>query len=265
MADEGRFIELEVEVAGTPEEVWRAIATGPGITSWYVPHIVEEREGGSAMASFGPGPEMQIPGRVAAWEPPHRVVFDGGEGVEGLAFEWLVEARSGGTCIVRLVNTGFGSGEEWDAQYDGLSNGWLLFLLNLKLHLGHFSGETATPMLPTATWAGNREHTWDKLTRELGISPTPAIGDRVQTIGSAPRLAGTVVDIAPWRMALLVDEPAQGTAILAVEGTGDQMGVSIWSYLYGAEGKTAAALDEARWQQWLTERATAPAPTHERS
>ena len=68
---------------GTPEEVWQAIATGPGISSWYVPHTVEEREGGAATASFGPGPEMTVPGRVAAWEPPRRIVFDGGEGVGG--------------------------------------------------------------------------------------------------------------------------------------------------------------------------------------
>jgi uncharacterized protein YndB with AHSA1/START domain len=75
MSESERSIELEVVVQGTPEEVWRAIATGPGISSWYVPHVVEEREGGTAIASFGDAPEMQIPGRVAAWEPPrpHRV------------------------------------------------------------------------------------------------------------------------------------------------------------------------------------------------
>ena len=62
---ERREIRLELEVPGTIEEVWDAIATGPGITSWYVPHTVEERQGGAATASFGPGPEMQVPGRVA--------------------------------------------------------------------------------------------------------------------------------------------------------------------------------------------------------
>ena len=92
-----RSIDLEVEVPGTPDEVWRAVATGPGISSWYVPHTVEERAGGAAMASFGPGPEMQIPGRVAVWEPPRRICFDGGEGVDGLAFEWTVEPRGDGS------------------------------------------------------------------------------------------------------------------------------------------------------------------------
>ena len=122
MSDD-RSIELEIEVPGTPEEVWRAIATGPGISSWYLPHTVEERQGGAANVSFGAAPEMQVAGRVAAWEPPHRVVFDGGDSDAGLAFEWLVEARDGGRCVVRLVNSGFGSGDEWDAQYDGMAEG----------------------------------------------------------------------------------------------------------------------------------------------
>ena len=264
MDDEDRSIELEIEVVGTPEEVWRAIATGPGISSWYVPHTVEEREGGAAMASFGPGPEMQIPGRVAAWEPPRRVVFDGGEGAGGLAFEWLVEARDGGTCVVRLVNSGFGSGDDWDGQYDGMTDGWRLFLLNLKLHLEHFRGQTATALLPTATWAGPREEAWAALTDQLGIPAAPVVGDRIQTSADdAPTLAGTVVDVASWRLALLVDQPAPGTAILAVEGTGDQVSVSIWSYLYGADGAAAAKRDEPRWAKWLSDRALPIAKDHD--
>ena len=32
-----RAIRLEVDVPGTPEEVWATVATGAGITSWFVP------------------------------------------------------------------------------------------------------------------------------------------------------------------------------------------------------------------------------------
>ena len=260
MDDDRRTLEAEVEVPGTPEEVWRAIATGPGISSWYVPHTVEEREGGAAVASFGPGPEMQVPGRVAAWEPPRRVVFDGGEGGEGLAFEWLVEARDGGTCVVRLVNTGFGSGGEWDDQYDGMVQGWQLFLLNLRLHLQHFAGRTATAGLPVATWAGPRDQAWARLTDALGIPAAPAVGERIAVAGpGAPALAGTVADAASWRLALVVDEPAPGTAMVAVEGEGDQVNVSVWSYLYGDEGAAAAQRDEPAWGRWLGERGLSPA------
>ena len=40
-----RSVQVEVEVPGTPEEVWQAIATGPGISSWFVPTAFEERDG----------------------------------------------------------------------------------------------------------------------------------------------------------------------------------------------------------------------------
>ena len=33
------------EVPGTPDEVWQAIATGPGISSWFVPTKFEDRDG----------------------------------------------------------------------------------------------------------------------------------------------------------------------------------------------------------------------------
>jgi len=251
---EDRSIELEVEVVGSPEDVWRAIATGPGISSWYVPHGVEEREGGAMIAAFGPGSDMQVAGRVAIWDPPHRLLFDGGEGVDGMAFEWLVEARDGGTCIVRLVNTGFGSGEEWDAQYDGMSDGWRLFLLNLRLHLEHFGGLTATAMLPSAVWTVPLDEAWASLTNALGLSPEPAVGERVEVVSAAgaPPLAGTVVDAQLRRIVLLLDEPAPGTAFITVEGRGDQVEVSIWSYLYGGDSAAFSERDDPRWRQWLT-------------
>ena len=50
-----RSVQVEVEVPGTPEEVWQAIATGPGISSWFVPTRSEERQGGEIMSNFGPG------------------------------------------------------------------------------------------------------------------------------------------------------------------------------------------------------------------
>ena len=261
MSDVGRSIDLEIEVPGRPEVVWRAVATGPGISSWYVPHTVEERAGGVGTASFGPAPEMQVSGRVVVWEPPRRVVFDGGEGVGGLTFEWTVAPAGEGVCVVRLVNGGFGSGGEYDAQYDAMTEGWRLFMSNLRLHLEHFAGRTATAMLPVAMWAGPREAAWAALLGGLGVPGAPAVGDRLEVSApDAPDLAGTVVDANPRWVALLVDRPAPGTAFLAVEGDGEAVTVSIWSYLYGPDGAAAAARDDPRWRQWLADRAVTPSP-----
>lgn len=245
-------IRLEVEVAGTPEEVWQAIATGPGITSWYVPHVVDERAGGEAVASFGDTPEMQVPGRVAAWEPPHRIVFDGGEGVGGLAFEWIVEARDQGSCVVRLVNSGFGDGEPWDDQYDAMENGWRLFLTNLQLHCRHFAGQHATSMLPMAPWPLERTAAWAHLTTALGIPIDCAPGDHVVAdAGDGLGFTGTVAATGPTWRALVLEAPAPGTMLLAAEGGDEGCGVSVWSYLYGPDVAPIVERDKPRWAAWL--------------
>ena len=243
-----RAIRLEIEVPGTPEEVWAAIATGPGISSWYVPHTVEERTGGTATASFGPGPEMQIEGRVHAWEPPHRIVFGGERLEDGLAFEWLVEAREGGTCVVRLVNSGFGDGQPWDDQYDDMVGGWRLFLRNLWLHRTFFPGREAVAALPMASWPVAGEEAWSRLAAGAGLPLRSSPGERVAASGAGvPPLAGTVVETGPTTLTLLLDEPAPGTAFVAAEG----QAVSVWAYLYGDDAAQRAAAHQESWQTWL--------------
>ena len=255
MTDEQRSIHAEIEVAGTPDEVWAAIATGPGISSWYVPHTVEERAGGAMLASFGPG--MDAPGRVAEWKPPNRVVFDGGEGVGGLAFEWMVEAREGGTCVVRLVNSGFGSGDDWDDQYDAMTEGWRLFLGNLQLHLEHFRGRTATASLPMAVWEAPPAEAWRELCRRLRLDTELAVGDHVDVqLADGLGLTGTVEHVGGHSVSLLLVAPADGTAFIVAEGAGDQTSVSIWSYLYGDDQQALAAREATGWSDWL--RANAP-------
>ena len=38
-------LEFSVEVPGTPEQVWQAIATAKGMSAWFLPTEMEEREG----------------------------------------------------------------------------------------------------------------------------------------------------------------------------------------------------------------------------
>lgn len=250
-----RSIELEVVVEGAADEVWRAIATGPGITSWYVPHHFEERAGAAASVSFGPG--IDVEGRVAAWEPPQRVVFDGGEGVDGFTFEWTVEPVDTATCTVRLINSGFGTGDEWDAQFDGMSEGWRMFLSNLQVHLREFKGQAAVANLPTAMWPLDPAPAWARLTHDLGIPATPKVGDTVAvTAPDAPPLSGVVTEVAATRLTLHLDQPAPGTALVTAEGAGGQSSMSVWSYLYGDEGRAASEGNHQAWQQWLEARVT---------
>ena len=67
-----RSVQVEVEVPGTPEEVWQAIATGPGISSWFVPTEFEERDGKPVAVKLNFGPGMESSSVVTAWDPPRR-------------------------------------------------------------------------------------------------------------------------------------------------------------------------------------------------
>lgn len=91
-----RWVAVEVEVPGTPEEVWQAIATGPGVSSWFVPTEIEERDGVpvSVTSHFGPG--MDAVAKVTAWDPPRRFAAEGewGPGAPPVATEWIVEGMA---------------------------------------------------------------------------------------------------------------------------------------------------------------------------
>src|SRR5512139_2632832 len=144
-----RSVQVEVEVPGTPEEVWQAIATGPGISSWFVPAEFEERDGKPVAVSLNFGPGMVSTSTVTTWEPPRKWATRSDGWVRGmppLANEWSVEARGGGLCIVRIVQSLFASTDDWDNQLEGAESGWPGFLRTLRIYLTHFRGQFATPM-----------------------------------------------------------------------------------------------------------------------
>src|SRR5690606_23921885 len=94
---------------------------------------------------------------------------DGEGGAPAMAFEFLVEARGGGACVVRLVNSGFGTGEDWDAQYDGMERGWRLFLHNLLLYLTPFRGQPSATIIVNGHGTGTRDEALGAVLSALGI------------------------------------------------------------------------------------------------
>jgi len=140
-----RSVQVEVEVPGTPEEVWQAIATGPGITSWFVPATFEPSDGRPVSVTMNFGPGMVATSAVTAWEPPRRFAAqgDGWGGSPPIATEWSVEARAAGGCTVRVVHSLFASTGDWDAQLEATESGWPGYFRTLRIHLTHVRGQPA--------------------------------------------------------------------------------------------------------------------------
>jgi uncharacterized protein YndB with AHSA1/START domain len=248
-----RAIELEVEVPGSPEAVWEAVASGPGITAWFVPARVDGRVDGTVELDFGPGLGTET-ARITAWEPPRRFVAEvAAEGRPSFATEWLVEARGGGTCVVRLINSGFGSGDDWDAEFDSTQEGWRLFLDNLRLYLTHFPGQPCSSVLVNGKAAGPETRAFADLAAALGLPAGAGVGDRVAaTAADAPALAGVVERAEANMLTLLLEEPAAGIAFVASEPAGDGSAyASVYAYLFGGGAAEAAARDDKAWRDWM--------------
>ncbi len=66
-------------------------------------------------------------------------------------------------------------------------------------------------------------------------------------------MAGTVERAVPRMLTLRIHEPGPGTAVVAVEGTDGQAGISVWFWLYGADAGDRAPAVLKSWQGWLAD------------
>jgi uncharacterized protein YndB with AHSA1/START domain len=262
-----RSVELQFDLPGTPEQVWQAIATGPGITSWFVPSEVEERQGGKVAFHLGPGIESS--GSVTVWEPTRRFAYEergwSGE-APPLATEFVIEARGGGTCRVRIVHSLFTSESRWDEELDGMETGWPPFFEVLRIHLRHFAGQRCTHVRPTGNHDGTHVDAWKKLLQELGL-PNPKVGEQssLAAKSGSPSLTGIIerIDETPKHNELTMrfDRPATGVAMLGTYTWGGRVNVSLSLYFYGEEAARIASREEPAWKAWMARHFPSSHPT----
>jgi uncharacterized protein YndB with AHSA1/START domain len=236
-------LRKEITLEATPEQVWEAIATGPGLDAWFMGrNQVEPREGGrSSMTIAGHTSEAT----VTAWDPPRRFA-DRGDSPDGssfMAFEWLVEGRGDGTCVLRLVQSGV-LGDDWETEYDALGKGWDMFLHQLGQYLRFFSGRPVTPVTIMGPGPADADRMWTELRRGLGLAGQPAEGDRVRlTPEGLDPIEGVVDYLSPVALGVRSDDGLYRF----VRGFDGSVAVGHHLYADGIDPKQA----EDTWQAWL--------------
>jgi uncharacterized protein YndB with AHSA1/START domain len=157
-------MERTYEVAATPEQVWDAIATADGISAWMVPTQLDPQIGGQVSFDLG---EFTSTGVVTDYTPNHRFAYEEpwpiadqvGDIPAGMvewfnaigvplsqvyqdlslatpiATEFLIESVSGGSCVIRVVSSAYGSGADWENEFFAeMVSGWGAILDNLATH-----------------------------------------------------------------------------------------------------------------------------------
>jgi len=123
-------LDFEVEVPATPTEVWTALTTTDGLKTWLAPETrVDLRKGGDWVvlfngASAGGGTITDfVPGKsltIAAMAPES---FPTVRRERTTAVFEIEAAKDGKASLVRMRQTGWKTGEEWDKAFDYLAKG----------------------------------------------------------------------------------------------------------------------------------------------
>jgi uncharacterized protein YndB with AHSA1/START domain len=254
-ADGRRSVEIQLEVAGTPEQVWQAIATGEGLSSWLMPAELEMRDGKpfAMKMSFGPG--METSSRITAYEAPHRFAVESDSMMPGsppLAAEWHIAAQAGGTCRIRIVQSLFASSDEWDGQLEVLEGGWSAFLETLKIYLRHFAGQASTLRRFMGPTSGSEAQVWERLMFALQLQGK-RVGERWSAPKGLPAAAGIIEYLSegPYDALIRLDSPAPGIAAFGTVDMGGPTMVGMNLYLYGKDATATAEKEIAPWQAWM--------------
>jgi uncharacterized protein YndB with AHSA1/START domain len=139
-------MERSYDVSATPEQVWDAVATAAGISSWMVPTTLDPRIGGQVSFDLGDVTSIGVvtdytQNRRFAYEEPWPVAehvddmapqmvewFDSIgvplsevhrdlASVTPIATEFLIESTSGGSCVLRVVSSSYGTGADWENEF----------------------------------------------------------------------------------------------------------------------------------------------------
>jgi len=261
----GVIVSREVEVEASPQQVWQAIATNAGNAGWLFPAEIEERAGGAMVIHRAPfGGDANA--TVTAYDPPRRFAYeeDAGPGMAPWATEFLIEGRSGGTTVVRVVTGFYEGGEGWEPMVEGAGEGWQGALQFLRLYVPNFLGMPVTGVGVTGDTGrplDDRSALSAELLGALGLVGLRA-GDKFRGPDDAPPLAGVVegdfdgaVTVEGHGCLIRTNEPGPGIFEVSTFSIGGQtVTVNVVGRLYGDDGPELASRDGAAWADWLKAR-----------
>ncbi|MGK5444528.1 SRPBCC family protein [Micromonospora sp. URMC 105] len=246
----GHPFELTKDIAlpGTPEQVWAAIATGPGVDSWFMGRTeIEPGEGGRTRFAMAGHVDEST---VTAWEPGKRFAYRSDAGPDGtfMAVEYLIEGREQGGTVLRLVQSGV-LGDNWETEYEAMRTGWDMYLETLAAYLAHFPGRAGAPVAAFRPGAGDPEQVWAAVADAFGLTGPVTGGAPVRLdLPGMPPVDG-VVDIVglPTYVGVRTSD-----ALYRFLHSGTDRGnvLVLGHHLFAPDADPARA--EQAWRDWLT-------------
>jgi uncharacterized protein YndB with AHSA1/START domain len=234
----------EAEVDAQIDRVWEAISTGRGWDSWFMGrNEIEQRKGGTV--SFGIGDWIET-STIQTFDPPHRFASESSPAPDGAfhRFDYALEERGGGGTRIKYVHSGM-LGDDWEAEYEAMSEGDPMYFRKLLEYVTYFPGRFATSVEAIGPNAGDdRTSAMATLRSALGLRDDVAEGDRVRLEpGGLEPIEGVVDHVSPSFLGVRTDD-AMYRFIRGFEGT-----MVVGHHLFGVGVDRQRA--EAEWRDWL--------------
>jgi uncharacterized protein YndB with AHSA1/START domain len=229
-------IREDLEVEATPDQVWEAIASGPGIDAWFMGRT--EVEPASRLRTDFGGFALEF--KISDWSPPNRLAYSSEPADDGSfhAWEFVVEGRGESSTVVRVAHSGV-LGDNWEDEYDAMRIGDAMYFRKLAAYVEHFAGRTATSLQAMLPEAGARDATVERLPARLGLGNGLSEGDRVRVApeGIEP-FEGVVDHLTPQILGVRTDR----VILRFLDGYPDTLVVE--EHAYAGDGPRD-------WQAWL--------------
>ena len=131
----GRTVEQEIHIEASPGAVWEAWADPERIARWFVDRAEGYAEPDKVVTWFFDTFGFAMPVPVVEAEPGKKLTFAGEVPGRPPFLQEVFLRQEGGGTFLRLLNSGFGDGAEWDEEYEGVDSGWGMALATLKHQL----------------------------------------------------------------------------------------------------------------------------------
>jgi uncharacterized protein YndB with AHSA1/START domain len=128
-----RSLVIEKQLPHPPEKVWRALTEGPLIKEWLMDNDFQPVVGHKFNFRSTPVPNWNgiIDSEVLVIEPNKKLSYSWASMGMASVVIWTLVASSGGT-LVRIEQSGFGTGADQDVYYKGANYGWQKFIGGLE-------------------------------------------------------------------------------------------------------------------------------------
>jgi uncharacterized protein YndB with AHSA1/START domain len=264
----GRIIETVVEIAASPDAVWKALTDPVELTRWF-PLEAQVSPGAGGRIRWSWGDPIVSEASIEDWEPPKRLVLveqtalgdhvtpEESRNAPGRVMEFTLEARAGKT-VLRLVHSGFGGDADWENElYDGVLRGWTFELRALRHYLEVHPRERRHVAWVRHPFGGSADETWRLLMSPRAFLAAGSIdglreGDRYR-VGTATGdvFEGTVaVHIPGKQFSGTVRNMNDALLRVELEHVGPNRDVTVWLSAYGLPEADVRAFGD-RWTALL--------------